>query len=155
MTCIATLEQGAFEMESTPSSIAAKIRPVLSGCEEIVAAYLFGSAVSDRRRPDSDIDIAVLLDEEVSNTDRKALQESLLPPLCRALRDDVHLLVLNDASYLARSQVFSKGEPLYIRDYKLLALFRMKSFALYAEFAPYLQMTREGLRRRTRRGHGG
>ena len=142
-------------MESTPSSIAAKIRPVLSGCEEIVAAYLFGSAVSDRRRPDSDMDIAVLLNEEGGPIDRKALRERLLPPLSRALRDDVHLLVLNNASYLARSQVFNKGDPLYIRDYKQLALFRMKSYALYAEFAPYLQRTREGLRRRTRRGHGG
>lgn len=142
-------------MECTPSSIAAKIRPYLSGCEEVVAAYIFGSAASDKRRPDSDMDIAVLLNEEGSPIDRKALREHLLPPLCRALRDDVHLLVLNDASYLTRAQVFSKGELLYARDESQLARFRMKSYALFAEFAPYLQMTREGLRRRTRRAHGG
>lgn len=142
-------------MESTPSSIAAKIRPYLSGCEEVVAAYIFGSAASDKRRPDSDMDIAVLLNEEGSPIDRKALRERLLPPLCRALRDDVHLLVLNDASYLARAQVFSKGELLYARDESQLARFRMKSYALFADFTPYLQMTREGLRRRTRRAHGG
>ena len=142
-------------MESTSYYIAAKIRTVLTGCHEIVAAYLFGSAAFDKRRPDSDIDVAVLLDEEVSRADRKALHERLLPPLCRALRDDVHLLVLNDASYLTRAQVFSKGKLLYVRDHGLLARFRMKSYALFAEFAPYLEMTRKGFRERTRRPHGG
>jgi len=142
-------------MESTPSSIADTISPVLSGFHEVVAAYLFGSAATCGRRPDSDMDIAVLLDEEVGLIDRKALQERLLPPLCRALRDDVHLLVLNDASYLARAQVFGKGELLYVRDPGQLARFRMTSYALYAEFAPYLEMTRKGFRDKTRSPHGG
>jgi len=142
-------------MKSTPSSIAQAIQPVFSAFDEVVAAYLFGSAVKGLRRPDSDIDIAVLLDEEQGLIDRKALQERLLPSLCRALRGDVHLLILNDASYLARAQVLSKGELLYVRDPAQLARFRMTSYALYAEFAPYMEMTRKGFRERTRSPHGG
>jgi len=142
-------------MQSTYSTVAPKIRPVLSGSEEIVAAYLFGSAESRRMRPDSDIDIAVLIDEEAGPFDRKKIHERILPSLSRALRGDVHLLILNDASYLARAQVFSKGELLYTRDHNQLARFRMKSFTLFAEFAPYLQKTREAFRERTRSSHGG
>lgn len=138
----------------TASEIANNIQPVLSGCSEIVAAYLFGSAVSGKLRPESDIDIALLLNEPISNLDRKALLKNIFPALCRALRADVHILILNDASYLARAQVFNKGYLLYAKDRKQLALFRMKSISLFAEFAPYMEMTRNGLQNKMRNTHG-
>jgi len=142
-------------MTSSPSSIVDTPHPVLAGFDEVVAAYLFGSAAKNHVGPDSDIDIAVLLDEEPGLLDRKALQERLLPPLCRALRGDVHLLLLNHASCLARAQVFSKGELLFVRDHAQVARFRMKSYALCAEFAPYLEMSGKGYREKTRSPHGG
>lgn len=142
-------------MRFASSSVAAKIRPALTDCEEIVAAYLFGSVASGCMRPDSDIDIALLLDQEATPFDPKKVHERLTSSLSRVLRGDVHLLILNDASYLARTQVFSKGELLYVRDRGQLARFRMTSFALFAEFAPYLHKTREAFQERTRRYHGG
>lgn len=132
-----------------------KVAPVLSGCGDVVAAYLFGSAATGRMRPGSDIDIALLLAETGNVPDRKTLLDRLLPLLCRALRGDVHLLFLNDASYLARAQVFRKGELLYVRDHQQLAMFRMKSTVLLAEFAPYARMTRRGLQNRLVKTHGG
>lgn len=137
------------------SEIGGRIEPVLSGNSDVVAAYLFGSAAKNRMRPGSDIDIALLLAEGGRRPDRKVLLERLLPPLCRALRGDVHLLLLNDASYLARSQVFKSGRLLYVRDQRQLTLFRMKSAALFADFAPCLRLTQKGLQKRLRQGHGG
>jgi predicted nucleotidyltransferase len=46
----------------TPSEIARQVQPVLAQRIEISAAYLFGSAAKGRMQPDSDIDIALLLD---------------------------------------------------------------------------------------------
>ncbi len=130
------------------SDVADSIKPILSRRGEIVAAYLFGSAAASRLRPGSDIDIAVLLDEAAGNMDRKDQLEHLLPSLSRALRHDVHLVFLNQASYLLRAQILGKGELIYVRDSEQLALFRMKSLALYAEFAPYMRMFRESMKER-------
>jgi len=138
-------------MTIDPAVIAQSVQPVLSGCSDVIAAYLFGSAVSGTVRPDSDIDIAVLLSEPGSRSERKETLQSLFSPLCRALRADVHLLFLNDASYLARAQVFSKGKLFYIRDHEQLALFRMKSLSLFTDFAPTMEMTRKGLQKKMRR----
>ena len=141
-------------MQTDPSEMASKIQPVLTGHGSIVAAYLFGSVATGSSRPESDLDIALLLEEPVSRLDRKSLLQNLYPPLCRALRADVHLLFLNDASYLARTQVFSKGKLLYSRDQEQLALFRMKSLSLFADFATTMEMTRKGLQEKLRRSHG-
>lgn len=141
-------------MKTNPSMIAHNIQPVLSEFSEVAAAYLFGSAATGKMTAESDIDIAILLDESSPRSKHSTLLKSLFSPLCRALRADVHLLFLNDASYLTRAQVLSKGKLLYTKDHKQLALFRMKSLLLYAEFAPYLEMTRRGLQNKIRRNHG-
>lgn len=100
------------------------------------------------------MDIAVLLEEGEIAQDRKALLEALLSPLSRVLRADVDLLILNDASYMARNEVFTKGKRIYTKDERLAALFRMKSAALYADFAPVMQKTRKGFQDRLRGSHG-
>lgn len=131
------------------------IRPVLNACSDIVAAYLFGSAAAGLQRPGSDVDIAVLLAQGQPVRDRKTLLDRLLPPLCRVLRGDVHILFLNDASLVAQAQVFRKGELIYVRNRRELACFRMKSLSMIADFAPYLELTRKGFQKRLRDAHGG
>jgi len=106
-------------MKLDVTQLSVRTQPVFSGCSRIVAAYLFGSAASDRMRSGSDVDIAVLLEEGEIARDRKALLETLLSPLSRMLRADVHLLFLNDASYPAgtnggfhqREAALRKGPP--------------------------------------------
>lgn len=136
-----------------PETIRNKIQPVLTGFSEIVAAYLFGSVAKGRARPGSDVDIALLLDATVRpNVD---LLLNLQALLCRALRADVHLIILNNASYLLRMQVFTEGRLIYETDREKLARFRMLSTSLYAEFAPVMRMTQQGLRNRLERSHNG
>ena len=136
------------------SEIRRLVEPALSGSSYVVAAYLFGSTAQGRRRPGSNIDIALLLAAEGKIPDRKTLLENLLPPLCRELQGDVHLLILNDASPFTCSQVFRHGRLLYVRDRLELALFRMKSVALFADFAPVLRRTQEGVAKKLECDHG-
>jgi len=142
-------------MKLTPAAIAKAVRPALFQSSGIVAAYLFGSAAMGRLRPGSDIDIALLLDEEENSPNRKALLDQLLPPMSRVLRRDVHILFLNDASYVARSQVLKNGELIYVKNRRMLAQYRMISVALIADFSPYLRMTQKGLKNKLRKHHGG
>ncbi len=138
-------------MPLTPADIRINLQPLLNSCPEIVAAYLFGSAATSKMRPDSDIDIAVLLDESDGHLNRKIVLSRLHPQFCRALRADAHLLFLNDASYLVRMQVFNKGILMHVKNPYQLAVFRMHSTALYADFAPIMRMTQQGLKNKLKR----
>ncbi len=126
------------------------LQPVLARESTIIAAYLFGSAAKGQMRVGSDVDVAIILDSHGPKMDRKQLFDRLLPLLCRAVRHDVHLVVLNDASYLLRVQVVHDGNLIHVSDREKMARFKMISTALYADFSPILEMTRSGLRRKLR-----
>jgi|SRR3989339_215870 len=82
----------------TPAEIRELLQPVLAEHPEITAAYLFGSVATGRHHSGSDIDIAILLARTLDPHGRKFLLDLLYPLLCRALRADIHLLFLDDAS---------------------------------------------------------
>ena len=88
---------------------------------EILLAYLFGSASRGRVHPLSDIDIAVLLDEDVfRELDRKApwgYKASLIGELTAVLRrNDVDLVLLHQAPPLLVHEVVHSGRLLFKRD---------------------------------------
>jgi predicted nucleotidyltransferase len=147
-------ENSKMSASTISQTIIDNAAPVLAADKDIVAAYLFGSVARGREREGSDVDIAILLDERQGKPDRKAILDRLLPALGRALRKDVHLLILNDASYLARMEVFAKGRLICVRDERELAVFRMVSFSLFAEFAPWLRSMQQKLKQRLVQGHG-
>jgi len=114
----------------------------------ILAAYLFGSFARNRQRPESDVDIAVLLDEHSGKIDRSGLFARLHKDLGRRLRKDVHILVLNDASLLARIEAVFKGLCVHVKDEEALARFKMLTLSLFADFAPYLDQLNRRLKQR-------
>ena len=121
----------------------------------IVAAYLFGSLARERQRPLSDVDIAVLLDDRGGRIDRIPVIRRLLQDLGRLLRKDVHVLILNDASYLARIEAIFRGRCVHVRDEDVLAQFKMLSVSLFADFAPFLDQSRRRLMERLGVNHDG
>jgi len=72
-------------------------------------AFLFGSWARGRQRPDSDLDVAVLV--EPGTTDAG----SLWGQLERLVDRDVDLVILNDASPLLAWEAL-QGERLLVRD---------------------------------------
>lgn len=121
----------------------------------ILAAYLFGSFSRGRQRPGSDVDIALLLDEHGGKTDRKLLLDRLHQDLGRLLRNDVHILILNDASYVARIEALFRGRCIHAKDEDALAQFKMLTASLYADFAPYLEEQHRRLKKRLGVDHHG
>ncbi|MEI6309994.1 MAG: nucleotidyltransferase domain-containing protein [bacterium] len=85
----------------------------------IVAAWVFGSAKQGVVRPGSDLDIAVLFTQKPTLEERVVLLTDLQQA---AALEKVDLLILNDASPIARMEALS-GPLLFCRDDGVRAIF--------------------------------
>ncbi len=87
--------------------------------EGIELAYLFGSRARGDARPDSDVDVAVLVDAGRPCPDPARLLARHLH-LAARLHDagagEVDLVLLDDAPLALRGRVAREGRPLYVRD---------------------------------------
>jgi len=79
----------------------------------ILAIWGFGSKARGKARPGSDVDVAVLLDGEISLVEELRLRAEVVETL---RRDDVDLVVLNQAPPLLRYEVIAAGARLFARD---------------------------------------
>ena len=80
------------------NSIERALVSFLPSRREIEAAYVFGSVVTGRLRPDSDVDVAVLVSQKVMRRDPFRYRLELMADLTAVLkRDDVDLILLNQA----------------------------------------------------------
>jgi predicted nucleotidyltransferase len=115
---------------------------------EIVACYLFGSRSVGKERPGSDVDVAFLLDNTVAAASYYDLKMSYYSELERALRLDIHPLIMNDAGEVVLGQVFGKGEVVYQQNPEALRSFRRRKLPLIAEFSYYIDMRLNRMRTR-------
>lgn len=110
--------------------------------EGVVSVYLFGSQAAGRAHRESDVDVGVLLRWDAYPTARERFEARLrlIADLGKALgRNDVDLVVLNDAPLLLGRRVVTTGRRLlctdpeadhaYVRDVQLRA----------ADLEPWLQ----------------
>jgi predicted nucleotidyltransferase len=113
--------------------------------KEIVAIYLFGSQATGRQRPFSDVDVGVILQHaELDNASE--LHGKYTMALGRLLRKDVHIVILNTAGEVLLKQVFTKGGCIHVNDAKALRHFKMKSYAMIADFGFLLDKLQTGFR---------
>jgi len=80
--------------------------------KRIVAAYLFGSAAAGHLKPDSDIDLALLLDGDPSSFDLL----SFICALERICNRRADVIVLNNAGEFIKYEVRRKGRLIYETD---------------------------------------
>jgi len=93
------------------SKISNSVHEALSGVEDIIVAYVFGSAAEGKEHAFSDIDIAILLKEPSINKTMRV--HSLLTEL---LGDNVDTLLLNLAPPILRYQVVKNGLRVLSKD---------------------------------------
>jgi predicted nucleotidyltransferase len=104
----------------------------------------FGSTVSGKTHPRSDLDIAVLLEQpDLSLRDRAELQHDLQSLFADR---EVDLVILNRADPLLLKQVSDRFVCLYGSE-RETQRFRLLAFKRYQDHAPYLQMERRYLER--------
>lgn len=125
------------------TSIADGVKVYFSKRREVVAAFLFGSHAQDRQRPESDVDVGVLLTAEAASNvgDLRALYTM---ELGRALRKVVHPVIMNTAGEELLKQVLSKGKCLQVNDERTYASFRVFAYCRIADFDHYRKMVQRG-----------
>ena len=100
--------------------------------KEIQAAYIFGSVANRTQRPDSDVDIALLVSEKVMRRDPFQYRLDLMSDLMAVLkRNDVDLILLNQASPLLAHRVLSKGKLILERSASARVAFQVRAVNRY------------------------
>ncbi|MEW6741460.1 MAG: nucleotidyltransferase domain-containing protein [Planctomycetota bacterium] len=125
----------------------------LDGLPEVRLAYLFGSRARQRARPDSDIDVAVLLDDATVSTPEGRLKtvfrvcDALGTVVSSALVD---LLFLNQAPLPLRQRVLRDGILLLARTPEERLRFTLRTYREYQDTEFLRRRWREVWTRRMR-----
>lgn len=118
---------------------------------DVVVAYLFGSVAKGTARAQSDVDVAVLLDERLGPLERGERYLTLLGLDRFADRSlDVHLL--NEATPLFCSQVVKHGRLIYERARAERLTFEVFTMANYADTQPMREFFTQDLYQHIREG---
>ncbi|MBM3700796.1 MAG: nucleotidyltransferase domain-containing protein [Actinobacteria bacterium] len=105
--------------------------------KEIIFAYIFGSLVQKTANKLSDIDIAILINEEdVDEKDyRYGYQAEILTDLMQELKTDkVDLVILNSAGILIKHRVIYFGKLIYCTDEKERVKFQVETVNKYMDY---------------------
>lgn len=122
----------------------------------VVAASLIGSQASGTAGPLSDVDVAVWLAPDLAPRERHERQLELLRAASEALgTDEVHVVVLNDATPLMRHRAMRDGIRLVERDRAARVRLEARGLLAYLDTAPLRATLAEGVRRRIVEGRFG
>jgi predicted nucleotidyltransferase len=108
----------------------AVIRCVRHRLPDVRAIYRYGSSGTERERPDSDVDIAVLPAGPLSPETRLALSADLEAVTGRR----VDLVDLLAAPTILRAHIVASGERIFCADERACAVFEDYAFSSYAKF---------------------
>ena len=116
-------------------------------------AYLFGSQVTRRTHPSSDVDVAVLLDESLTSDERFAERLRLLGDLsCIFGTDNVDLVILNAAPPLLAYETLRHGVLLYCTDAQARIAFQVHTLRAYEDTIPLRRVLSEAMVARLKAG---
>jgi len=132
------------------TDIEQRLRAYFADRKEVVAVFLFGSHAVDRQRTGSDVDVAVLLTPE-AGPGAGELRALYTVELGRALRKDVHTIIMNIAGEELLRQIFSKGKCLLVNDKRSYSSFQISAYCRIADFDRYRRMTQREFINRLKR----
>ncbi|UCH80617.1 MAG: nucleotidyltransferase domain-containing protein [Nitrospiraceae bacterium] len=139
-----------------PDTDVKKITDFFRSRKEVSALYLFGSSVKGNRTDDSDIDIAVLIDDrrlKSRNYDNLKKEYYRASPTF-SLRP-VDIVILNTASPYLKHRILKTGEILFDRNRKLRVNFTTKAIIEYIDFRPIEEIFNKAVANRFRRSSVG
>jgi predicted nucleotidyltransferase len=117
------------------AEITEKLKIYFEEHEEIQFAVLFGSLAKGTANKISDIDIAVMVDPKFDKTFPYGYQAELITDFIRILkRNDVDVVILNEAKILLKHQVLRYGKFIYVRDEQARIQFQIDTINQYEDF---------------------
>lgn len=114
---------------------------------EVIAVYIFGSYAKGQQQMHSDIDLAILIDQDNISHQNELIRQYTIE-LSRILRKDLHLVIMNSAGEDILAQIYKYGQCILNQNPGLLAHFKMITFAMIADFAYYKNIMTKGFTRK-------
>lgn len=115
------------------------LKSVIREHEEVLLAYLYGSAVQGNLREDSDIDIGILLADDTVPDHLYAIKMAgEIRSRCRLDRE-VDVRILNRRPIRFLHQVLRYGEIVFVRDERKRVDFETEVIKVYLDFKPFLR----------------
>lgn len=119
----------------------------------IILSYLYGSEATGFKHRESDVDIAVLLDEKIKK--EKYFEKSLeLPELFEKLfpNKQIHILILNQATPLLKHQVLKEGKFIFYSDKEKMLKFNLEAVHLWEDTKHLREIQWDYLKERIKQG---
>lgn len=120
-----------------PEEIKRKVADTLEEEKDIAAAYLFGSFAKGLQQSESDVDIAVLYEEEVEDIFSRTTE--LQEKISRELDREVDLRALNDQDTRFTYNVLREGETILSNNDRLRTDFEREKMRKYLDMKPFYQ----------------
>ena len=118
--------------------ISRRLTEHFSGREEVVAIYLFGSQARGQADHLSDIDVALLLRPDL--TDSAHLELRLISQVYDALgTEDVDVVILNDAPLRMQAEVIQTGQLLVCNDPASRIEYEVRLMSRWWDLKPLLE----------------
>lgn len=128
----------------------------LSGRQEILEAYLFGSQARGTARADSDVDVAVYMDPATDMNAGFGIDAAITADLMSALgRNNIDVVLLNRADPVLYHRVLRDGVRLLTRHPRATAGRESYALSRYFDFLPQLEKIRRAADARADEGHFG
>jgi predicted nucleotidyltransferase len=122
--------RGAGGNDSMTTMDAIIIKTILQYYPEVQAIYLFGSSAAGLERPDSDLDIALLLPHELAKREKNLILSECRFALEKALQQEVDLLNARQVSTVMQKEIIS-GRLIYGPDRQVVDEFEMLVLSYY------------------------
>jgi len=145
------LRSGLFSLQSSSmfQTVKEAVSGVLTKRPEVMAGYIFGSVASGRARPNSDIDIAVLVDSSIQFRNLLKYRLGIMADLGSALgRNDVDVVVMNQAPPALAQNIIAKGKLVFERSRSARVAFQIRALNLFMDTEPMRRTTLQHLKRR-------
>lgn len=91
-----------------------ELNQYFAGIENIISVWIIGSYGTDNQREDSDLDIAILFDKDVTLYDEMKLSAGISSVIAL---EDVDIVNLKKAPITLQFKTISEGRQIYERDY--------------------------------------
>lgn len=116
------------------SDLDERVRRAVEG-QPVLVVWLFGSAARGEQRPDSDTDLAVLVEASLPPGERLDLRLRLVEQLQRDGAPQPDVVFVDEAPLRLRARVASEGRVLFSRDEPARVAWTSRVFREHADFA--------------------
>lgn len=133
------------------TTVEKKLHNYFSGKKEIIAVYMFGSAITGKKIK-KDIDIAILVNDK-SADDTIKIQTEIFNKLTLLLnRKDIDVIILNNAPLLLCMEVLKNKKLIYERNSSARVNFEVRSELKYFDWEPMRKYFAETSKRKIKEG---